>query len=107
MKGLSQNNEALNHLVWDISPKEKFAGPETVETACALAVCLFNGGAKTLQSVLEGLHLETGEHCRSGFTTIDQQRLYAAGQKALDATKVRRSQRKSRNEQNEEREGPT
>ena len=110
-EGLSQNNEALNHLVWDICPKEKFAGPETVETACPLAVCLFNGGAKTLQSVLKGLHLETGEHCRSGFTTIDQRRLYAAGQKALDATKVRhqilRSQRKSRNEQNEEREGPT
>ena len=112
LEGLSQNNnEALNHLVWDISPQEKFAGPETVETACALAVCLFNGGAKTLQSVLKGLHLETGEHCRSGFTTIDQQRLYAAGEKALDVTKVRRqirrSQRKSRNEQNEEREGPT
>ena len=112
LEGLSQNNnEALNHLVWDICPKEKFAGPETVETACALAVCMFNSGAKTLQSVLKGLHLETGEHCRSGFTTIDQQRLYAAGQKALDATKVCRqilgSQRKSRNEQNEEREGPT
>ena len=101
----------LNHLVWDISPKEKFAGPETVKTACTLAVCLFNGGAKTLQSVLKGLHLETGEHCRSGFTTIDQQRLYAAGQKALDATKVRHqirhSQGKSRNERNDEQEGPT
>ena len=76
-----------------------------------LDVNLFNSGAKTLQSVLEGLHLETGGHCRSGFTTNDQQRLYAAGQKALDATKVRRqihrSQRKSRNEQNEEKEGPT
>ena len=84
--------------MWDICPKEKLAGPETVETACTLAVCLFNGGAKTLQSVLKGLHLGTGEYCRSGFTTIDQQRLYAAGQKALDATKVRhqilRSERK-------------
>ena len=111
LEGLSQINEALNHLVWDICPTEKFADPETVKTACALAVCLFNGGAKTLQSVLKGLHLETGEHCRSGFTTIDQQRLYAAGQKALNATKVRCqilcSQRKSRNEQNEEREGTT
>ena len=65
-EGLSQNNnEALTHLVWDIGPKEKFAGPETVETACPLAVCLINGGAKTLQSVLKWLHLETGEHCRS------------------------------------------
>lgn len=46
LEGLSQNNnEALNHLVWDIRPEEKFAGPETVETACALAFCLFSGGA--------------------------------------------------------------
>ena len=42
LEGLFQNNnEALNHLVWDISPKEKFAGPETVLTACTLAIfCL-------------------------------------------------------------------
>ena len=46
LEGLSQNNnEALNHLVWDISLKEKFASPETVETAFALAVCLFSRGA--------------------------------------------------------------
>ena len=39
LEGLSQNNnEALNHLVWDISPKEKFAGPETVLTACTLVI---------------------------------------------------------------------
>ena len=112
LEGLSQNNKALNHLVWDISLKEKFAGPETVETACTLAVCLFNGGAKTLQSVLKGLHLETGQHCRSGFTTIDQEGLYAAREKALDATKahcqIHRCQWKSQhNQQNEEQESPT
>ena len=66
LEGLSQNNnEALNHLVWDINPKEKFAGPETVLIACALAICKFNGGAKTLQTVLRGLKLEVGVHCKS------------------------------------------
>lgn len=46
LEALSQNNnETLNHLVWDIRPEENFAGPETVETACALAFCLFSGGA--------------------------------------------------------------
>ena len=112
LEGLSQkNNEALNHLVWDISPKQKFAGPETVLIACALAICLFNSGAKTLQTVLRGLNLEVGVYCKSGFNTIDQQRLYATREKSLEATKVhrqiRRSQRKSRNERNEEQEGPT
>ena len=71
LEGLSQNNnESLNHLVWQISPKEKFAGPETALTACTLAICLLNGGAKTLQTVLRGLNLEIGEHCRFGFNTI-------------------------------------
>ena len=64
-----------------------------------------------MQTVLRGLNLEIGEHCRSGFNTIDQQRLYATGEKSLQATKVRRqirrSQRKSRNETNEAQEGPT
>ena len=112
LEGLSQNNnEALNHLVWDISPKELFGGPETVLAACAIGVCLFNGGARTLQTMLRGLHLAVGEHCKSGLAAIDKQRLYAAAEKASEATKqqrqIRRSQRKSRNERNEEQEGPT
>ena len=112
LEGLSQNNnEALNHLVWDISPKELFGGPETVLTACAIAVCLFNGGARTIQTMLRGLNLAVGEHCMSGLTAIDKQRLYAAAEKSSEATKlqrqIRRSQRKSRNERNEEQEGPT
>ena len=38
-EGLPQNNnEAINHLVWDISPKEKFAGCETVLMTYALAI---------------------------------------------------------------------
>ena len=112
LEGLSQNNnEALNHLVWDISPKELFGGPETVLAACAIGVCLFNGGARTLQTMLRGLHLAVGEHCKSGLAAIDKQRLYAAAEKASEATKqqrqIRRSQRKSRNERYEEQEGPT
>ena len=112
LEGLSQNNnEALNHLVWDISPKELFGGPETVSTACAIAVCLFNGGATTIQTMLRGLDLAVGQHCKSGLTAIDRQRLYAAAEKSTEATKqqrqIRRSQRKSRNERNEEQEGPT
>ena len=112
LENLSQNNnEALNHLVWDISPKELFGGPETVLTACAIAVCLFNGGAKTIQTMPRGLNLAVGEHCMSGLTVIDKQRLYAAAEKSSEATKlqrqIRRSQRKSRNKRNEEQEGPT
>jgi len=57
-----------------------------VLTACAIAVCLFNGGAKPLQAILRGLNLEVGEHCTSGFTTTDQQRLDATAEKSKEAT---------------------
>ena len=111
-ESISQNNnEALNHLVWDICRKELFAGPETVLTACAIAVCLFNGGARTVQAMLRGLNLADGEHFKSGLTAIDKERLYAAEEKSSEATKqqrqIRCSQRKSRNERNEEQKGPT
>lgn len=104
LKGYSQNpNESLNHIVWDICPKEVFSGPETVETACSLAVLLFNSGAETLGQVLQGLHLTVGEHCKAGFKTINQQRLFASAQKASDEEKhnrqIRRTQRKKKNRQ--------
>lgn len=111
LEGLSQNNKAPNHLVSHVSPKELFGGPKTVLTACAITVCLFNGGARTVQTMLKGLNLAVGENCKSGLTAIEKQRLYAAAEKPSEATKlqhqIRRSQRKSSNERNEEQEGPT
>lgn len=65
------NNEALNQLVWNIGPKELFAGPETVLTACAIAVCM---GVLEKQTLLRGLDLVVGEHCKCGLTAIEKQR---------------------------------
>ena len=58
--------------------------------ACAVAVCLFNGDARTIQTMLRGLNLAVGEHCMSGLTAIDKQRLYAAAEKPSEATKLQR-----------------
>lgn len=71
LEGLSQN-EALNHLVLHVSLKELFGGPETVLTACAIAVCLFNEGARTVQTMLKGLNLAVGENCKSSLTAIEK-----------------------------------
>lgn len=41
LEGLSQNNnEALNHLVWDISPKELFGGPKSDSVDSLRYCCL-------------------------------------------------------------------
>ena len=58
-------------MVWDICPKTVSAGPETVNTACALTVMLFSGGAHTLEKVLTGLNLSVGQYCKVGLEVMD------------------------------------
>ena len=112
LKGLSQNpNESLNHMVWNFCPKAVFAGPETVNTACALAVMLFNGGAHTLEKVLTGLNFSVGQYCKAGLEVMDQRRVYASAQKATAEEKLnhqkRHQDRKRKVDQNGEKEGTT
>ena len=62
--GHTQNaNEALNGTIWQLCPKERFVGSETLETAVAIAVCKFNIGAQlTMQRLLANMGLEAGDY---------------------------------------------
>ena len=61
-KGLTQNaNESINGLIWQLCPKERFVGVETIETAVALVVCKFNDGAYSLKKkLLDHMRLREG-----------------------------------------------
>lgn len=37
-------NEALNHVIWSLAPKEQFTSPQETSLAIDLAVCIFNSG---------------------------------------------------------------
>ena len=67
-KGLTQNaNESINGLIWQLCPKERFVGVETIETAVALAVCKFNDGAYSLKKLFDHMRLRDGH-----FTNLSQ-----------------------------------
>ena len=49
-QGATQNNpnEAFNTMIWNLGPKQGFAGAEVVELSAHLAAARFNHGANTL-----------------------------------------------------------
>ena len=62
--GYTQNaNESLHSVVWRLCPKELFLGKTSIDTACAIAVCRFNDGAASFQSLAHRLQLETSPFC--------------------------------------------
>lgn len=62
LEGPTQNNKALNHLVWHITPTKLIGGPEAVSKACTIAVSLFNMGARTVQTMLRRPHMVVGSN---------------------------------------------
>ena len=110
LEGYSQNpNESINSLIWKYSPKVKNHGVTVVNTAVALAVGVYNDGAKTYASVMNELGIHVGPYASACFSDIDKERVLDARKKSQQATheaKIRRRRRKlARNEAQEEREG--
>lgn len=111
LRGATQNrNECLNGLIWQMCPKESFAGATTVETAAALAVLWFNDGASSIELVLEELACPVGPFTASSLRALDRDRLYHSGRKAAlpekAARKRRRRVRKGVEEDLVQAEGP-
>ena len=80
-----------------------------VNTAVALAVSVFNGGAKSYASVKRKCGLEMGPFALKCFENIDCERIKSAQRQAKaashEARLSRRRGRKSRDEEQAEREG--
>ena len=75
-KGLTQNaNESINGLIWQLCPKERFVGVETIETAVALAVCKFNDGAYSLKKLFDHMRLRDGHFTNLSLWSQDQARV--------------------------------
>lgn len=47
------NNESYNSCVWNIAPKHKFVGKQTLEIAALSAACIFNEGLLPILNVME------------------------------------------------------
>ena len=110
LEGYTQNaNESLNNLIWKYCPKTKNHGLVVVETATALAVCIFNDGAVSLIKILEEMGLSAGKFCREFCEQKDVLRVLNAERRAnehsLVARRARRKARLAQEDQQEEAEG--
>ena len=77
LEGATQNqNESLNSVIWSFLSKETFAGLSSVETACAMAVSLFNNGAHTVSSIMQKCGLNSGQYCNEGMEKEDSTQVY-------------------------------
>lgn len=105
--GYTQNpNESLHSLVWKLCPTELFLGKLAVETACAIAVCIFNDGISTLKNISESLGLQPSKHCQVVLRSKDYRRVKKSDYKETDRCKnlrkASRAKRKGYEDKHEE-----
>jgi hypothetical protein len=90
--GYTQNaNESLHSTVWKFCRNELFMGKTGVETACSLAVCVFNDGANSLSALSDRLQLDPTDLARTLLRKKDKRRLAESEYKDTEgAKKLRR-----------------
>lgn len=108
--GYTQNpNESLHAIVWKLCPKELFLGKLAIDTACAIAVCIFNDGITSLQSVSDSMGLQPTKRCQTVLRSKDYSRIKKSDYKASDRykklRKASRAKRKGFEDKHEEEEG--
>ena len=97
LAGYTQNqNESLNSLIWQLCPKKKNHGLRTVETAVAVAVCLFNDGCTALMAILRTMDIIPGQFCSAYCEQTDAYRVKNAQRQVMLASKELRQARRRR-----------
>ena len=110
--GATQNrNESFNSLVWARAPKTEYNSIETVQSAVAQAVIVFNSGSQELVKVMDDLGITVGPLCTTFLEKKDRYRIKRAEAQADVVAKKRRKTIKLRDTRAEQErileEGPT
>jgi len=94
-KGLTQNaNESINSIIWQLCPKERFVGAETIETAVAIAVCKFNDGSYSLKKLLDYMRIKDGQFTNLSLWSQDEARVWKSDYHSSETVKLRRKKRR-------------
>jgi len=95
--GRTQNNESLNHVIWNFCPKEIFSGLKIVEIATYLGVATLNDGACASLKVMTTIDVTPGKHAREHSEKEDQKRIRQAEIEVQEASlETRRSRGRKR-----------
>lgn len=95
LDGYTQNaNESVNSVIWKYCSKTRFHGLTVVQTAVAIAVCLFNDGASTVKTMLEKMGITVFTFTRQFLEDKDALRIICAQRQArMSSKEYRRAQR--------------
>ncbi|KAL1512702.1 hypothetical protein ABEB36_002249 [Hypothenemus hampei] len=103
------NNESLNSLIWTFAPKHIHAGPQTVEIANYIAVCIFNEGFLPILQIFSTMGIKIGHNAFVFAQQRDNTRIDRSERRvsyaSMEARTARRSERASENSQFEVEEG--
>ena len=112
LRGATQNlNEAFNAMIWNLCPKQAFAGAEVVEISAHLAAARFNHGAATFLAELREMGCTTGCFIEAYLRVEDAARVrqaeVKAGERQIKRRKTLRKRKKGYEEKAVEAEGQT
>ncbi|KYQ59592.1 hypothetical protein ALC60_01383 [Trachymyrmex zeteki] len=85
------NNESYNSCVWNIAPKHKFVGKQTLEIAAFSAACIFNEGLLPILKVMEVMGVKIGPQARQFVDKANDRRVDRAELEATEASKEHRT----------------
>ena len=92
---VTQNpNEALNHVIWSLAPKEQFVLSQETSLAVSLGVCLFNSGfSYTFEKIMELCNLSYTKYSQNIWKNIDQERIKHDNYRMTVKSKQKRKQK--------------
>lgn len=95
--------KSWNSVVWSLSPKESFAGPNSGEAACAMAVTHFNDGSNTSRNIMKRCSLNPGKYVWERAEREDIKHIYRAERKTEESAMTARQQGRTERRHQEER----
>ena len=103
------NNESLNSLIWNFTPKHIHARTQTIQISTFLAVCIFNEGFIPILKILSIMGITIGPEAHAFAVRRDEVRIERIELRASEASKeaktARLRERTSENKQFEVEEG--
>ena len=106
--GKTQNqNEALNGMVWQLTPKEFYVGREILESGLYDAVVYFKMGNSTVLKLFDALGIPPGKFTEAECQQLDPTRIHLAQGKSQVNTKRKflRGERKRNGDKRNQAEG--
>lgn len=90
------NNENLNNMIWEITPKVMHNGTKIMQTTTCIAICIFNEGASSLLKIMRLMNVAAGPNAHQYAIMEDEHRIAKTERAAQEMTKAARLRKQAR-----------